>query len=89
MLTSSLDGTVKLWNFNNGQVIRNFLSFNNVSIISIGVWGFTWYDNKLVCAVSNNATDRMRDKTLQDAYRLIMLDFNKSLPSDYEKRLTC
>ena len=66
-ITSSDDGTVKLWELSTGEFIRNLVSLGSGGSGGV-VWRIKANNNKLVCAVgSRNGTEETK---------LLVLDFN-------------
>lgn len=67
MITSSDDGTVKLWDVRTGDFIRNLVSLDSGGSGGV-VWRIRANETKLVCAVgSRNGTEETK---------LLVLDFD-------------
>jgi WD40 repeat protein len=67
IISSSDDGTVKLWNLETGEFIRNLLALESGGRGGV-VWRISMHQNKLVCAVgSRNGVEETK---------LILLDFD-------------
>lgn len=70
MITSSDDGTVKLWDLRSGDFIRNLVSLESGGSGGV-VWRIRASNVKLVCAVgSRNGTEETK---------LLVLDFDVEL----------
>lgn len=67
IISSSDDGTVKLWNLETGEFIRNLLALESGGRGGV-VWRISMHQNKLVCAVGS----RMG----VEETKLILLDFD-------------
>lgn len=67
VITSSDDGTVKLWDVRTGEFIRNLIALDSGGAGGV-VWRIRASDTKLVCAVgSRNGTEETK---------LLVLDFD-------------
>lgn len=72
VITSSDDGTVKLWDVRTGEFIRNLIALDSGGAGGV-VWRIRASDTKLVCAVgSRNGTEETK---------LLVLDFDIQLNS--------
>lgn len=67
IISSSDDGTVKLWNMETGEFVRNLLALDSGGRGGV-VWRISMHNNKLVCAVGS----RMG----VEETKLILLDFD-------------
>ena len=72
VITSSDDGTVKLWDVKTGEFIRNLITLDSGGSGGV-VWRIRANETKLVCAVgSRNGTEETK---------LIVLDFDLQTPA--------
>ena len=60
MITSSDDGTVKIWDLRNGEFLRNLVSLDSGGSGGV-VWRIKCSNTKMVCAVgSRNGTEETK-----------------------------
>lgn len=71
IITSSDDGTVKLWDLSNGEFIRDLVVLPSASKGGV-VWRFRASYTKLICAVGSRSSLQTEDP------HLLVLDFNES-----------
>lgn len=73
VVTSSDDGTVKLWDLHTGQFIRNIVTLTSRSSGGV-VWRIIANKTKLVCAVGSR--DRNNQITNIEETKIILFDFD-------------